>query len=126
MIMKHNKVILNWKDITSEVDIVIGVDTDEKNKSKTIVYYKNWWEYKLWESDDIDLISTILEPKYKIWDYVVEEWKWKSTYMKIHSIKFMESEFRYNIVYSTDRLHSYYSEENLRIPTKEECQTYFR
>ena len=67
-----------------------------------------------------------IKNKYKIWDYVVEEWKGRNTFMKIHSIKILEKEVRYNIVFLSENKYSYYKEEDLRRPTKEELLKFYR
>lgn len=61
-------------------------------------------------------------PKYRVWDYVVLEAHRWTTYIKIDKILIEDNKIKY-----CPGVHdTYYSEELLREPTREEYNTYFR
>lgn len=68
----------------------------------------------------IEEIKEELKPKFKVWDYAV--WKYGNRYVKIIDIHFIDNSFKYNSYW--DWYH--YKECNLRFPTKEELEKYFR
>jgi len=75
-----------------------------------------------WESFNEFFEEINSKPKYKVWDYAVLEAPRGITYIKIDKILIEDNEIKYcPSVYNT-----YYSEESLRKPTREEYNTYFR
>lgn len=69
-----------------------------------------------------------LKPKFKIWDYVVCEstsprWSKIKKYIKIIDIRIKSDNY---IEYNRDSALWYYSEHELRLPTEEELEKYFR
>lgn len=122
----------NWTFLNEETWFEQDINKSVINKmielKWTNIFQKVFEE--IWFSMEIDLELDFWinseENTYKIWDYVVEEWEWVNTYMKIFSIKVVKWDIRYNIVYSGQTMHTYYREKDLRRPTKDELLKFYR
>lgn len=91
-----------------------------------------YWTYDYLHKKDVENNPEWFEevkeepkPKFKIWDYVVYEWK-NVEYIKIFLIKQSWENFVYNSTPTADWYSVCYHESHLRKPTQEELEKYFR
>ena len=70
------------------------------------------------------------KPKFKIWDYVVEPAKynnlWNDEFLKIFSCMEIDGKYVYNVDYWKHWYAIWLVEKELREPTEEELDLYFR
>lgn len=93
-------ILKEWKPSYNNIINII-------NNDKLFEIYKDWFE---------EIKEETIKPKYKVWDYVVyKDLKWTS-YIKIFAIHY-RNWFIYN---------GKFSENELRLPTQNELQTFFR
>lgn len=114
----------------------------KKYKIKQNYYCVEWSIRKAWDEFEWDenhlfilhllniwFIEEVKEdsPKFKVWDYAVFDLdKWHA-YIKITEIRIEWSPFTKNIIkYNRDSTWWYYEESELRKPTSEELEKYFR
>jgi hypothetical protein len=112
----------DWKLIKSGYQSKIIKDIIEsKNEENYFVKFQEYFE---------EIIDKP-KPKYKVWDYVVEEKEynnlWNDEYIKIFSCQLHGWKFIYNTFYMTWWTWcNFLREDQLRFPNSEEIETYFR
>lgn len=104
--------LYDWEEVFEEWDIEhpIGTHYFDDYSFKTLIW--EWFEE----------VKEEPKPKFKVWDYVVYK-NWKR-FIKIIDIK-ITSNSNY-IKYNHDSGWWYYHEDELRLPTQEELEKYFR